>query len=284
MGVLIKRCAFAAALALSCTASGSASFATLRWQTFEEGLASAPRTNRPILLDFWADWCAPCKVMDADVYTKDEVVRAAEPFVTVRVDYDRKPALARRYGVSDIPTIVVTDSYGSELFRYTGYLDAPAFREMLESLPRDVTEFNRLTRELERDRNDFSALGELAGKLRSAGLFLTSNGYYARALETREAKTDASAREMILTATSANYLDVKDGRRAAAALERCLKEFPKSAREATWTLDLGRAYLLDGKRDKARARLQEVVRRHPGTPEAAQAASLVRAMSGKAAR
>ena len=148
----------------------------MRWQTFEEGLASAPRTNRPILLDFWADWCAPCKVMDADVYTTDEVVRAAEPFVAVRIDYDRKPALARRYGVSDIPTIVVTDSYGSELFRYTGYLDAAAFREMLGSLPRDVTEFNRLTRALERDRNDFSALGELAGKLRGAGLFLTVRG------------------------------------------------------------------------------------------------------------
>jgi len=275
MGVLIKRFAMAAAVALSCASSGSANVATMRWQTFEEGLAAAPRTNRPILLDFWADWCAPCKVMDADVYTKDEVVRAAEPFVAVRIDYDRKPALARRYGVADIPTIVVTDSYGSELFRYTGYLDAAAFREMLGSLPRDVTEFNRLTRALERDRHDFSALGELAGRLRSAGLFLTSNGYYARALETREARADASAREAILTATSANYLDVKDGRRAAVTLERCLKEFPKSAREGAWTLDLGRAYLLDGKKAKARARLQDVVRRHAGTAEAAEATSLL---------
>jgi thioredoxin-like negative regulator of GroEL len=277
MGVLIRRCAIAAAIVLCAGRPGAAGFAAMRWQTFEEGLASAPRTNRPMLLDFWADWCAPCKVMDADVYTKDEVVQAAEPFVAVRIDYDRKPALARRYHVSNIPTIVVTDSYGSELFRFTGYIDAAAFREMLQSLPRDVSEFNRLTRVLERDRNDFAALGELAGKLRSAGLFRTSNAYYARALECREAKADAVAREAILTASSANYLDVKDGRRAAADLERCLKEFPRSAREAEWTLNLGRAYLLDGKKEKARARLQEVVRRHPGTPEAAQAATLLAA-------
>ena len=47
MAVLTKRCAIAAAIALSCASSGAADFATMRWQTFEEGLASAPRTNRP---------------------------------------------------------------------------------------------------------------------------------------------------------------------------------------------------------------------------------------------
>jgi thioredoxin-like negative regulator of GroEL len=230
-----------------------------------------------MLLDFWADWCAPCKVMDADVYTKDEVVQAAEPFAAVRIDFDRKPALARRYQVSDIPTIVVTDSYGSELFRYTGYIDAAAFRDVLRSLPRDVSEFNRLNRVLERDPNDFAALDDLAGRLRAASLFRTSSGYYTRALQCREAKADGAKREAILSALSANYLEVKDGRRAAAALERCLKEFPHHARESEWTLNLGRAYLLGGKTDKARARLQDVVRRFPGTPDAAEARSLLAA-------
>ena len=78
------------------------------------------------MLDFWAEWCLPCKVMDSDVYPSDEVVQSAAAFALVKNHFDRKPALARRYHVENMPTLVFTDSYGRELFRYSGFIGAQA--------------------------------------------------------------------------------------------------------------------------------------------------------------
>jgi thioredoxin-like negative regulator of GroEL len=254
----------------------SAAAATIPWHaTFEEAVTTAQRGNRPILIDFWADWCSPCKMMDAEVFANGDVAKAAEPFEAVRIDYDAKPALVRRYRIEAMPTFLVTDSYGNELFRYTGVVGAVAFRELLQSLPRDVSDFNRLARLLERNRNDDATLAELGAKLRGAGLFRTSNEYYERALDHGSPKPDAMQREAFLSAIAANYLDVKDGRLAVTIFERCLKNFPSSARGPAWTLGLGRAYAIARKPDKARAALQRVVALYPESAEAQTAKVLL---------
>ena len=48
---------------------------------------------------------------------------AAAPFALVRIDFDKRPAFARRYKVENMPRLVLTDSYGRELFRYSGFMD-----------------------------------------------------------------------------------------------------------------------------------------------------------------
>ena len=132
--------------------------AQIKWYaTFEDASTGAQREAKPILLDFWAEWCLPCKVMDSEVYPNDEVVQAAAPFALVRIDFDRKPTLARRYRVENMPTLVLTDSYGRELFRYSGFIGAPALSALLRSLPHDVSEFNRLSRMLDRNQATLSA-------------------------------------------------------------------------------------------------------------------------------
>ena len=150
--------------------------AQIKWYaTFEDASAGAQRDGKPIMLDFWAEWCLPCKVMDSDVYPNDEVVQAAVPFALVKIDFDRKPALARRYQVENMPTLVFTDSYGRELFRYSGFIGAQALSALLRSLPHDVSDFNRLSKVLDRNRNTLSALNAMGSQLRAVGLYLASN-------------------------------------------------------------------------------------------------------------
>jgi thiol-disulfide isomerase/thioredoxin len=238
--------------------------AQIKWYpTFEAASAGAQRDGKPIMLDFWADWCLPCKIMDSEVYPNDEVVQAAVPFALVKIDFDRKPALARRYRVENMPTLVFTDSYGRELFRYSGFIGAPALSALLRSLPHDVSEFNRLSKVLDRNRNTLSALSAMGSQLRAAGLYLASNEYYQRALEHGDPKPDAATREALLTEVGLNYLDVKEGRLGAEIFEKCLKEFPNSRRTVEWTRYLDRARALALNQDQARKYLEEALRRFP---------------------
>jgi thioredoxin-like negative regulator of GroEL len=256
-----------------------------QWRrNIEEASAEAQRSNKPLLLDFWADWCAPCKVMDAQVYTDAFLAAASQRFLPVRIDFDKQRAVARQYSVADLPTIVFTDSYGRELFRYSGFIGRKAMAELVEALPADITDFNRLDRILAADKDNFQALEGMGAKLRAAGLFRTSNVYYARALERREARSDPAIREAIFTATGLNSLALQQAAEASGVFEKCLKQFPGSERAAEWTLYLGQAYVMGERTDKARKLLEGFVQRNPEATQTRKMRELLDSLSNTAAK
>lgn len=104
-------------------ASSTQSESAITWLTsFEEALSQAQKTGKPIMADFYADWCGPCKMLDADTWPDASVAQEAQNFIAVKVNVDAPANLAavQRYGIRPIPCIIWTDSNGTEKGRLEG--------------------------------------------------------------------------------------------------------------------------------------------------------------------
>jgi thioredoxin-related protein len=91
---------------------------------------------RPILIDFYAQWCRPCKMLDVMVYNESEVIEELGNVLTFKVDVDKMEykALKEKFNISVLPTLVWLDDQGRELDRFTGYQNKDQFLEIIRSI------------------------------------------------------------------------------------------------------------------------------------------------------
>lgn len=89
----------------------------------------ADRSKLPVLVDLWAPWCGPCRMVSPAL--EKLAADLAGQFKLVKVNVDQAPRLARRFNAQSIPTLVVL-SGGRELGRQVGASPPPQLRRWLE--------------------------------------------------------------------------------------------------------------------------------------------------------
>jgi thiol:disulfide interchange protein len=105
---------------------------------YEAGLAAARDLDKPAMVDVFATWCAPCKLLDENVFSRADVAAASEDFVTIRVDGDENPELVAKLGVSGYPTVLFLTPEGEEIGRSLG---AVSYDVMLGEMRRAIERY-----------------------------------------------------------------------------------------------------------------------------------------------
>lgn len=112
------------------TVHGQVNFIT---HDFSNYLNQAKQTSRPVFIDFYTDWCGPCRVMDRDVFTDGKLASYFnEHFISLKINAEKGEgvALAKQFGVGAYPTLVFLNTNGVERERTMGFTTSQRLLKM----------------------------------------------------------------------------------------------------------------------------------------------------------
>ena len=246
----------------------------IRWERdFQAAVRHAALSGKPIVVDFWADWCGFCKRLDETTYIDPLVVKLSKGFVWVKVDTEGSPAevaIAIRYGVTSLPTIAFLSPSSRQLLRVTGYQGPGKFPVTLEKALLVAERITEWEGHLSRHPNDAESLHNL-------GVHVFEQSFYeqSRELLYRSAKLDKKrpVKERKLTRLLLGVVQTYDRRYAMAEelFAEALRLKPRGDQDAQILYFMGRTYLKWGRELDAKKVMLEILEDHEHSPVADKA-------------
>lgn len=194
---------------------------------YTEASRIARNAKKPMLLSFTAEWCYLCRKMDDEFWTRADVSKFAEDFVTVKINIDTNAELKKHYEVTATPTIILTDAVGNPVLSNRGYgqnIDKRIIEKMI-AVPKDYSEVFDALNSLETNKTDVSALEKLADFYRQKNLFAQSNEYLEKILS---GTGERERREIAAVSIGYNLLSLTKFKDAIEAFDKFQMDYPES--------------------------------------------------------
>ncbi len=113
---------------------------SIDWHPYSENLLQAGvKNNKAVIIDFYADWCIPCKELDAKTFSDPKVISVSKKFSALKADMTKSLSpqveeLRDKYNIVGVPTVLILNSDGKEAKRITGYVDPHEFYKILSQV------------------------------------------------------------------------------------------------------------------------------------------------------
>lgn len=113
----------------------------IAWEpSFEAALEKAKAEGKLVMVDFYADWCGACRSLDSKTFTDAGVIDGSRRFVNVKVDVEKRSAIAARYGVRSLPTVGWLRGDGSPIGGIVGAYPPKPFLLAMEAAQKRADE------------------------------------------------------------------------------------------------------------------------------------------------
>ncbi|MCU1289770.1 MAG: hypothetical protein JWN60_1999 [Acidobacteria bacterium] len=199
-------------------------------KNFAEAEKIARQTGKPLLLDFTAEWCGVCRRMDLNFWTRADVIELSKQFVSVKIDGEKAPLIAKRFRVEGFPTVVFTDSWGVGLDSHMGF-GQNGDRVIIakaSAFPKDFALLKNAGDMLEKDPNDGAAFYEFAAFYSQKNLYALSTDVFKRILRLENQKVKKAERKDVLYRLATDLLKHGRSTEALVYFETLQNEFPQS--------------------------------------------------------
>ena len=130
--------------------------------SWDDAAALSLQSGKPILIDFTADWCPPCKILNEEIFPQPEVLNAiTSHYIPLRADISNSSSpgtpLGEKYQVSAIPTLLIVDAKGNVLNKQVGLASASALTNWLNQNASSTSKESAKLRASEVDPPPFAA-------------------------------------------------------------------------------------------------------------------------------
>ncbi len=149
-------------------------------RSYDAALADAKKESRPVLLDFYTDWCGWCKRLDDSTFVDSAFADYSRKFTMARVNAEVDTVTAAKFRVKSYPTILVLRPDGTEIDRLVGYSRPPEFMAEVESYLAGKNTLAAMEAEVPTKGNDAAFVYKLAEKYYGHGLFEEARSEYLK--------------------------------------------------------------------------------------------------------
>lgn len=236
------------------------------WQTnYDEVIKACKSDPKPIIADFYTDWCSWCKKMDSTTFQDSTVLAFLKDYYLLKINAEQDTLLAKAYGIVAYPTLVLMDDSGKEIDRLH-YAEPAEFIKIIKDYQAGIgTLVDFLNQEYQKP-DEISLKFSIAEKYQSRGEKTSAKEYYQRILN-RDPENKAGYSDNAILEIGNVYRRAKDFDSADVYFHKYMAEYPNDSFASDAQLLLGSIALKKGNKEEARKCWREFLLKFPTSPD-----------------